>query len=265
MRLKDKTAIITGGAGGIGSATVRRFAREGASVVVVDIAEEAGENLVRSIVDDGGTADFFRADLNNPSEIAAMVAHACSRYGRLDILHNNAIAATSGHVGEIDRADWDLVVHIGLTAYWLAIKEALAPMVEQGSGSIVNTASTAGLAGDYTFGVYGAVKAGVINLTRVTAIEYARKGIRCNSVCPAVIGTPAMLAMREAIPQVIDPVLESNPMGRFGKPEEIAATVLFLASDEASFITGAVFPVDGGQYAHTRQPTFGGPEWDGGP
>ena len=264
MRLKNKVSLITGAASGIGAATARTFAREGAAVVVADINDDGGHRMVDQIRDAGGTAEFVHTDIGQPREVEAMIKAAVDRFGQLDILHNNAITATAGHIGEIALAGWQKTLDVGLTAYWYATKCAIAEMMPRKRGAIVNTASISGLGGDYMMGAYNTIKAGVINLTRTTAIEYARKGIRCNAVCPGPIATPALLGALNVQPkQITDQICEAIPMGRLGDPQEIANLVLFLASDEASYITGAYFVADGGLTAHTGMPSlFGkGPEW----
>jgi meso-butanediol dehydrogenase/(S,S)-butanediol dehydrogenase/diacetyl reductase len=246
MRLKDKIALITGAGSGIGEATAKTFAREGASVVVVDLNEDGGKRVVAEIRKAGAKAEFLAADVGVTAEIERMIKFATDRFGRLDILHNNA-----------------KTLDVGLTAYWYATKCAIEVMLPRLSGAIVNTASVSGLAGDYTLGAYNAVKAGVVNITRVTGIEYARKGLRCNAVCPGPIATPPLLRMEDARPDIVARIKEAIPMGRLGEPQEIANVVLFLASDEASFVTGAFFVADGGLWAHSGMPSLSGagPEW----
>jgi meso-butanediol dehydrogenase/(S,S)-butanediol dehydrogenase/diacetyl reductase len=263
MRLKDKIALITGAGSGIGEATAKTFAREGATVAIVDLNEDGGNRVVSEIRKAGGSAEFFRADIGVPAEIERMIKFARDRFGRLDVLHNNAIFTTVGRIGEISLEGWQKTLDVGLTAYWYATKCALELMVPAGKGAIVNTASVSGLAGDYTLGAYNAVKAGVVNITRVTGIEYARKGIRCNAVCPGPIATPPLLRMEDARPEIVARIREAIPMGRLGEPQEIANVVLFLASDEASFVTGAFFVADGGLWAHSGMPSLSGegPEW----
>jgi meso-butanediol dehydrogenase/(S,S)-butanediol dehydrogenase/diacetyl reductase len=246
LRLKDKIALITGAGSGIGEATAKTFAREGAAVVAVDLNEDGGNRVVSEIRKTGGTAEFLKADVAVPAEIEGMIKFATRRFGRLDLLHNNAIWTAVGRIGELTLEDWQKTLDIGLTAYWYATRCAIGVMLPNRRGAIVNTASVSGLAGDYTLGAYNAVKAGVVNLTRVTGIEYARKGIRCNAVCPGPIATPPLLRLEDARPDTIARIREAIPMGRLGEPQEIANVVLFLASDEASFVTGAFFVADGG-------------------
>lgn len=263
MRLQDKIALITGGGSGIGEATAKTYAREGATVVVVDLNEEGGNRVVGEIRAAGGAADFHRADVGVPAEIEGMIQAAIDRHGRLDVLHNNAIFTGTGHMHELSLADWQKTLDVGLTGYWYASKVALPHMIGQGKGVITSTASVSGLAGDYGLGVYNAVKAGTVNIMRVIGIEYARKGIRANAICPGPIGTPALLAYKEADPARIGRIEEAIPMGRLGTPQEIANVALFLASDEASFVTGAFFVADGGLWAHSGMPDLvsDGPGW----
>lgn len=263
MRLKDKIALITGAGSGIGEATAKTFAREGAAVVVVDLNEDGGNRVVAQIRNAGGSAEFHRADIGVPAEIERMIKFACERFGRLDILHNNAIFTAVGRIGELTLEGWRKTMDVGLTAYWYATKCAIEVMLPQKRGAIVNTASVSGLAGDYTLGAYNAVKAGVVNITRVTGIEYARRGIRCNAVCPGPIGTPPLLRLEDTRPDIVAKIREAIPMGRLGEPQEIANVVLFLASDEASFVTGAFFVADGGLWAHSGMPSISGegPDW----
>lgn len=258
MRLKDKVAIITGGASGIGEATARAFTREGAKVLILDLNPDAGAAVKASIQADGGQIDFLEADAADPASMENAVAQSLERYGRLDILHNNHVWFEAGRVGDLSLDGFRRSLDVSLTAYWYAIKLALVPMVAQASGAIVNTASVSGVAGDYGLGAYNVLKAGVINLTRVTGIEYARKGIRCNAVCPGPIATPPILQLKQHMPEIYEQIRQAIPMGRYGRPEEIANVVLFLASDEAAFVTGAHLVADGGLHAHSGMPPIGG-------
>jgi meso-butanediol dehydrogenase/(S,S)-butanediol dehydrogenase/diacetyl reductase len=258
MRLSGKIALITGAGSGIGEATARRFAKEGATVVVADIDEPNGKRVADALSEEGHNAAFVRADILDTGSIENMIAFAVDRYERLDILHNNAQISVSGRIGDISLADWERSIAAGLTSYWYASKLAVAHMLRTGGGAIVNTASVSALSGDFGLGPYNAAKAGVVNMTRVFAIEYARKNIRCNAVCPGPIGTPILRKMEAKRPHVMDPIKEAIPMGRLGTPDEVANVALFLASEEASFVTGTYYVVDGGLWAHTGMPSLMG-------
>jgi len=283
-RFTGKVALVTGGGSGIGEATLKAFAQEGAKVVIVDIHEENARKVARDIQASGGQVSTFRADVADPKDAEAMIKHAVDTFGRLDILHNNATAIEIGRVVDLTVEGWNRTIAVNLTATFLGTKFALSVMLKQGGGAIVNTASVSGLSGDYGLSAYNAAKAAVVNFTRTTAIEYARHNIRVNCVCPAVIATPPLLAMfgeREAnLAHVMvapsstpthDMTAEerrqhkkrlenAHPIGRLGKPEEVAKVVLFLASDEVPFVTGAAYLVDGGLTAHTGMPPLTG-EW----
>jgi meso-butanediol dehydrogenase/(S,S)-butanediol dehydrogenase/diacetyl reductase len=251
-KLDTKVAIVTGGGSGIGEATAKLFAAEGAQVMIADIDDAGGKRVASEI---GSSAIFHKTDVGNPDEVQGLIKSAVDRFGRLDVLFNNAFASTFGPIGEISVDGWQKTLSVTLSGVFYGMRFALPQMVAQGGGTIVNTASISGLGGDYGAGAYNAAKAGVINLTRAAAIEYARKNIRVNAVCPGVIATPAVL--KGLIARSRDPerarrrAEECHPMGRLGKPEEIAKVVLFLASDDASFMTGSAVVVDGGVTAHT--------------
>src|SRR5579871_1191175 len=233
MRLKDRVALISGSGSGIGEATAKRLAAEGAAVVVVDLNEEGAKRVAEEIRKAGGRAEALKANIGNPTDVENMIKFAVDKFGQLDILHNNAIRLYTGRLGEMSLDNFRKSVEVGLTAYFYATRCALEVMVPRRKGAIINTASVSGLAADYGLGAYNAIKAGVINLTRATAIEYARKGIRCNAVCPGPIATPALMGALNAQPkQISDQICQAIPMGRLGDPQEIANLVLFLASDE---------------------------------
>ncbi len=184
MRLKDRVALISGSGSGIGEATAKRLAAEGAAVAVADLNEEGARRVAEEIRGAGGQAEALKANIGNPSDVEAMIKFAVDKFGQLDILHNNAIRLYTGRLGEMSLDNWRKSVEVGLTSYFYATRCALEVMLPRRKGAIINTASVSGLAADYGLGAYNAIKAGVINLTRATAIENARKGIRCNAVCP---------------------------------------------------------------------------------
>lgn len=263
MRLKNKVALISGSGSGIGEATAKRLAAEGAAVAVVDLNEEGAQRVAAEIRKAGGKAEALKANIGNPSDVEHMIKFAVDKFGQLDILHNNAIRLYTGRLGEMSLDNFRKSVEVGLTAYFYSTRCALEVMVPRRKGAIINTASVSGLAADYGLGAYNAIKAGVINLTRATAIEYARKGIRCNAVCPGAIATPPIMKMRAAIPELGKITEQAIPMGRYGEPNEIANVVLFLASDEASYVNGAYIVADGGLTAHSGIPSVAGsgPDW----
>ena len=244
-RLKSKVAVITGGGSGIGRATSLLFAKEGASVVVVDVAEDAGIESVRQIAAAGGTASFIRADVSKSGDVQSFIARTAKAHGRLDILFNNAgIEGPPAKIADYAEEDWARVIAIDLTGVYLGMKYVIPQMIRQGGGVILSTASVAGLVGFPGSGAYGAAKAGVINLTRQIALEYAGKNIRVNCICPGIIATPMAERVMEGWPD--HRLAGLQPIGRLGRPEDIANAALFLASDESSFATGAPFIIDGG-------------------
>ena len=254
-RGQEKVVLITGGASGIGRATALAFAQRGAAVVVADMNDAGGQQTVAMIAESGGQATFVPADVTCPTSVRAMVARTVQIYGRLDCAHNNAGASGRG-VGGNQRAlladypeeRWDHVIAANLTSVWLCMKHEIRQMLLQGGGAIVNTASIAGLVGLGGRCAYVAAKHGVVGLTRAAAIEYAGQGIRVNCVCPGPIETP-MTAQAMSDPAELARMLAGEPVGRLGRPEEIAEAVVWLCSDAASFVDGHALAVDGGYTA----------------
>jgi len=252
VRLKDRVAIVTGAGSGIGRASAIRFAQEGARVVVVDWDAQSGAETAQRIRDAGGEAVFVRADVSQVAGVEKFVNMALECWGRLDVLFNNAGIGLVGLVHETSEADFDRVVGVNLKGVFLGCKYVLPIMMQQRSGSIINTASELALVGSWDYHVYSATKGAVHLLTRSMAKAYAQYNIRVNCICPGPIDTPLL---EKAIRDSPDPererrlVVEMVPMKRLGQPEEVANVALFLASDEASFVTGAAYVVDGGAIA----------------
>ncbi len=248
MRLQGKVALITGAASGIGRTAAALFAQEGASVVIADVTERAGEEAAAAITSAGGKAAFVRADVTNAGDAAATVRFAVERFGGLHVLYNNAgiFHPDDGGTVETEEAIWDRVIAINLKGVWLGCKYGIPALLRSGGGSIINVASFVALVGAATPQIaYTASKGGVLSMTREIAVEYARQGIRANALCPGPIETP-MLAELLSDPQRRARRLVHIPIGRFGKAEEVARAALWLASDESSLVTGAALVADGG-------------------
>ncbi|HLX38494.1 MAG TPA: SDR family NAD(P)-dependent oxidoreductase, partial [Candidatus Binataceae bacterium] len=218
MRLEKKVALVSGSGSGIGEATAKRLAAEGAAVAVVDLNEDGARRVAEEIRKAGGRAEALKANIANPTDVENMIKFAVDKFGQLDILHNNAIRLYTGRVGEMSLDQFRKSLEVGLTAYFYSTQCALRAMVPRRTGSIINTGSVSGLYGAYGLGAYNALKAGVINLTRTTAIEYARKGIRCNAVCPGAIRTPPIIKTIEASRDHGKSMENAIPMGRYGEP-----------------------------------------------
>jgi NAD(P)-dependent dehydrogenase (short-subunit alcohol dehydrogenase family) len=249
-RVAGKVTIVTGGGSGIGRATALAFAREGAKVVVADIVIAGGEETVRMIKAAGGEAIFVKTDVVKTAEVEALVKKTVDTYGRLDCAFNNAgIEGEIAPTADCTEENWDRVVDVDLKSVWLCMKYEIQQMLKQGSGAIVNTASVAGLVGFQGIPAYVAAKHGVNGLTKTAALEYAKSGIRVNAVCPGVIQTPMVERAFRSSPQFGEAAAALEPVGRLGKPEEIAEAVVWLCSDAASFVTGLPMAVDGGLIA----------------
>jgi NAD(P)-dependent dehydrogenase (short-subunit alcohol dehydrogenase family) len=248
MRLAGKIALITGAAGGMGRTAAKLFAAEGAKLAIVDVTERGGEETAQEIRAAGGEAVFVRADVSKPADAEAMIRRTVERFGGLHVLYNNAgiFHPEDGGTVETTEQIWDRVISINLKGVWLGCKYGIPALLRSGGGSIINVASFVALVGAATPQIaYTASKGAVLSMTREIAVEYARKGIRANALCPGPIETP-MLAELLKDPQRRARRLVHIPIGRFGQAEEVARAALWLASDESSLMTGAALVVDGG-------------------
>lgn len=246
--MTGNVALVTGGGSGIGRAIALALVKEGKQVVVADIDTKGGEDTVVQLKDAGSKAMFIKCDVSRAGEIQAMIETIVKEFGRIDYACNNAgiHQALPMPLAESDEETWDRIIAVNLKGVFLCMKYEILQMLEQGGGVIVNIASLAGLLAEMGSCAYTASKHGVIGLTKTAAIEYAKKGIRINAVCPAVIETP----MSEMAPaQVRQMMLSMHPVGRFGKPEEVASAVMWLCSESASFVTGTSVILDGGASA----------------
>ena len=247
MKFENRVALVTGAASGIGRATAILLAAEGAKVVVSDIDVTGGEETAHLLTEAGHEAIFVPCDVTRSIQVESMVRRTISTFGRLDYGVNNA--GVGGDMTPTDlreEATWDMVVGINLKGVWLSMKYELAPMLDQSYGSIVNVASAAGLVGFRYGSAYSASKHGVVGLTRSAALEYARKNIRVNAVCPGFTGTPMVSEMTTTNPKMVEATINAIPMRRLGTPEEIAQAIVWLCSDDSSFVTGHAMAVDGG-------------------
>jgi NAD(P)-dependent dehydrogenase (short-subunit alcohol dehydrogenase family) len=244
---EGKTALVTGGGYGIGRAAAFAFAQRGAKVVVADINVKNGEETVHRIKEASGEAIFVKTDVSQEAEVKKLVERAVETYGKLDCAFNNA-GIHKVFVSTVDFAesDWNEMIDVNLKSVWLCMKYEIPQMLKQGRGAIVNTSSAAGLIAAPSNPAYPASKHGVVGLTKSTAIEFARRGIRVNCVCPGPTRTGMYDSLVAVAPQLVEMMNTKVPMGRMGEPEEVAAAAVWLCSDEASYITGHALPVDGG-------------------
>ena len=249
MRLQDKVAIISGAASGMGAATARRFAQEGAKVIVADMLEEDGHKVASDITRANGAAEFLRLDVTNEADWESVVAATVAKFGRLDILVNNAGISGSATNDMLDSGMWDRVIAVDATGVFLGTAAAVRQMQKNGGGSIVNLSSISGNVGQTMVHMsYNAAKGAVRTMTKSTAVQFGKDKIRCNSIHPGLM-PPMRPSGATADPTVRAKMLKSVPLGRTGEVDEVANAILFLASDEASYITGAELYVDGGYLA----------------
>ncbi|MBD7939163.1 MULTISPECIES: SDR family NAD(P)-dependent oxidoreductase [Cytobacillus] len=242
-KLQDKVAVITGGVSGIGAATAKLFASEGAKLVLVDMNEEKGANFAAELKSQGAEAVFLKADVTSEEEVKNIFTTALDTFGKVDILFNNAGIGSVKPTEELKYAEWRKIVEVDLDGVFLVAQAAIKEFLKTGSGVIVNTASMYGWVGSPGSAAYNAAKAGVVNLTRSLGLEYAARNIRVNALCPGFIDTPIL---GETDRQGLT---AATPMNRLGKPEEMAKAVLFMASDDSSFMTGNSLIIDGGYTA----------------
>jgi NAD(P)-dependent dehydrogenase (short-subunit alcohol dehydrogenase family) len=249
VRLQEKVAIITGAGSGMGRVAAQMFAGQGAKVVVAEFGEAAGAETVRLVEEAGGAASFVRTDVSDAASAMAMVDHALSTFGRVDVLYNNAgIMPEADHsVIDTDVATWDQVMAVNVRGVYLGCKYAIPPMVEQGAGSIINIASFVALLGcSVPQDAYTASKGALLALTRSLAVQFGPKGVRTNAICPGPVETPLLMDWLVKDEDARRIRLARNPTGRFGKPEEIVNMAVYLASDESRWTNGASLVVDGG-------------------
>ena len=247
--MEGKVGLVTGAASGIGRACAIRFAREGAAVVVSDLesARAGGDATVRAITEAGGAAEFFPCDVSSSADNQALVEHVVARHGRLDYAHNNAGIGVHQPLHETSDEDFDRIIAVNLRGTFLGLKHQIRQMLRQPSGgAIVNTSSNAGLMAVIGLSAYTATKHGIVGLTKNAAVEYANEGIRVNAVCPGAIMTPLM---SDLPPERAAEILAPQAITRPGDPDEVAAAVVWLCSDDASFVTGVALPVDAGSVA----------------
>lgn len=248
--LKGKVALITGGSSGIGRAAAEAFARAGAKVVLGNRRLAEGEETVKLVKEQGGDATLVRTDVTKPAEVEALINKTVETYGRLDCAFNNA--GTTGimaRTAECTEENWDYIINLNLKSVWLSMKYEILQMLKQGAGAIVNNASVAGMVGLRGGPAYSASKGGVIQLTRTAALEYSKRGIRVNAVCPGYVLTPMTEEHMKANPEFETQIKKYQPLGRLGTAQEVAEAVVWLCSDAASFITGHPLVIDGGSVA----------------
>jgi meso-butanediol dehydrogenase / (S,S)-butanediol dehydrogenase / diacetyl reductase len=254
--LNGKISIVTGGASGIGAACAMKFAKEGATTIVADVNDVGGRDSVQKITNGGGSAEFVHVDVTSPSDIEQLINGTVVRYGKIDVLLNNVGINPVGNAVEATLEDWDKVMRVNLRSAFLGCKIVIPIMIKSGGGSIINMGSVSGLeAGPVSQTIYEVSKAGIIALTKSVAQDFGSKNIRANCICPGGTATPLLKKFME---ESMSPVEREAwigiiPMGRPAEPEEIASVAAFLASDDASYVSGATIPVDGGRTAGIKK------------
>jgi 2-keto-3-deoxy-L-fuconate dehydrogenase len=251
LRLDKKVAVVTGAGSGIGFAIARLFAKQGARVAALDVNGEALKDILSKIQEEGGTAEGFPCDVSDQSQVRSSIEAVAKRFGRLDILVNNAGVSHIGNAENTTEEDFDRLYRVNVKGVFLCTQAALPKMLSQGGGVIVNMASIASLIGLEDRFAYSMTKGAVLSMTRSVAVDYVKKNIRCNCICPARVHTPFVDGfLKKSYPgqeaEMFKKLSEYQPLGRMGKPEEVAFMALYLACDESSFVTGQAFPLDGG-------------------
>jgi len=256
-RFSGKVAVVTGGVSGIGAAVTNKLIAEGATVVAVDVAEATIASFSADHPAAGTALDTRVLDVTDAAAVDAVIAAVVEKYGRLDVLVANAGIGAGGAVADVTDKSWRMVLAVDLDGVFHVARAALPHLIKSG-GSIVNTASISGLGGDTGMAAYNAAKGAVVNLTRSMAVDYGHDGVRVNAVAPGPVATPLLIPILESSERVRNTYAERIPLGRVAQPEEIADAIVYLASPEASFITGVILPVDGGLTAWTAQPNLAG-------